>query len=103
MTSVICVFLLSDNRSGGILFLRTFLVLYYVNFSYFILHVWPFFIIDWFTDSPTLFFGQTKKIIKLKISVLLFPPILKFILLMDWNIKNNKNSALVPQYTHIFL
>ena len=36
VTSVICLFVLSDNLSGDIS-LRTFLVLYY--FSYFILHV----------------------------------------------------------------
>ena len=57
-----------------------------------ILHLGLFFIIDWFTDAPTLLFGKLNKKIKLKI-----PPILIFILIMDRKNKNNKNSALIPQ------
>ena len=57
------------------------------------------FIIDWFTKPPTLVFGKLKKK-TLKISVFLFPPILIFILIMNRNIKNIKNSALIPQYNH---
>ena len=49
----------------------------------------PFFIIDWFTDSPTLLFGKLKKN-KIENLRFLFPLVLKFILGMDRNIKNNK-------------
>ena len=48
---------------------------------------------------PTLFFGKMKKINKIENLCFLFPTILKFILIMDRNNKNNKNSALIPQYT----
>ena len=59
----------------------------------------PFFIIDWFKDPPTLLFGKLKKI-KIENLSFLFPPILIFILIMDQNIKNNKNSAFIHQYTY---
>ena len=55
-----------------------------------------FFIIDWFTDPPTLLFGKLKKN-KIENPWFLFPPILIFILIMDRKNKNNKNSALIPQ------
>ena len=54
----------------------------------------PFFIIDWFTDPPTLLFGKLKKN---ENPCFLFPPILIFRLIMDRKNKNNKNSALIPQ------
>ena len=53
--------------------------------------------IDWFTDPQTLFGKLTKN------PCFLFPPILIFILKIMQNIKNNKNSALISQYTHKFL
>ena len=53
-----------------------------------------FFIIDWFTDPPTLSFNILKKN-KTENLHFLFLPILIFILIMDWNIKNNKKSALI--------
>ena len=40
---------------------------------------------------------------KIENQCLLFPPIQQFILIMDQNIENNKNSALIPQYCHKFL
>ena len=42
----------------------------------------PFFIIDWFTDPPTLLFGKLKKN-KIENLCILFPPLLIFILIME--------------------
>ena len=56
------------------------------------------FIIHWCTDPPTLLFGKLEKT-KIESICFLFPLVLIFILTMDQNIKNNKNSALIPQYT----
>ena len=58
-----------------------------------------FFIIDWFTDQPTLLFGKLKKN-KIGNPYILFPPLLIFILIMYRKNKNNKNSTFVPQKTH---
>ena len=51
-----------------------------------------------------LLFGKLKKN-KIENLCFLFPPILKFIQIIDWNVKNYKKmkSALVPQYTHKLL
>ena len=54
------------------------------------------------TLNIDLLFGMLKKNI-IENMCFLFPPILIFILIMDRNIKNNKNSARIPQYTHKFL
>ena len=43
-------------------------------------------------DTPTLLFGKLKK--KIENPCFLFPLILIFILIMDRNIKNNKNSTI---------
>ena len=53
-------------------------------------------IIYWFTEPPTLLFGKLKKN-KIENPCFLFPPILIFILIIDRNIRNNKNSTLIPQ------
>ena len=47
-----------------------------------------FFIIDWFTDPPTLLFGKLKKN-KIENPCFLFPPLLIFILIMDRKNENN--------------
>ena len=49
-----------------------------------------FYIIDWFTDLPTLLFAKLEKN-KIENLCFLFPSFLIFILIMDQDIKNNKN------------
>ena len=44
-----------------------------------------------------------EKKIKLKNLCVLFPAILIFIVVIDRNITNNKNSVMIPQYNHKFL
>ena len=58
-------------------------------------HCLGLFFIDWFTDPLTLLFGKLKKY-KIENPCFLFPPLLIFILIMDRNIKNNKNNVLLP-------
>ena len=48
-----------------------------------------FFIIDWFTDLPTLLFAKSEKN-KIENICFLFPSFIMFILIMDQDIKNNK-------------
>ena len=68
-------------------------------FLIFIVNVRPFFIIDWFTDPLTLFFGKMKK--KLKMFFILSYP--KIYSANGSEYIKNKNSALIPQYTCKFL
>ena len=57
-----------------------------------------FFIIDSITDLPTLLFAKLEKN-KIENLCFLLPSFIIFILIMDQDIKHNKKSALVHQYS----
>ena len=59
-----------------------------------------FFIIDGLHTHPILICNLKNN--KIENLCFLLPPIVIFTLIMNRNNKNNKNEALIPQYTHKF-